>query len=146
VIDLSAFRNPVVKRAYEYWTDKSASGRLPSRSDIKPQELHGLLPWLFLVDVLRAPLRFKFRLVGTELTRWAGREYTGIVIGDRDCEESWQQAFDDFRSVVDVRVPRYDQRQAPWMSLEFPRFERILAPLSSDESTVDMLFGALHVL
>jgi hypothetical protein len=32
------------------------------------------------------------------------------------------------------------------MSKEFYRFERIIAPLSTDRGTVDMLFCAFHLL
>jgi hypothetical protein len=146
MIDLAAFRSPNVRKAYEYWLRKSAGGHLPRRSDIKPRELRGLLPYVFLIDVAQEPLRFTFRLVGTEITRRAGAEYTGFTFSDQESASNWQAVFDDYRSVVDTRLPRRDERTAPWVSKEFYRFERMVAPLSSDGKTVDMLFGALQVL
>jgi hypothetical protein len=146
MIDLTAFKTPKVRQAYEYWLSKSAGGLLPSRSDIKPQELRGLLPSIFLIDVTQVPLTFTFRVVGTQLTQWAGREYTGFAFSDGDGEPNWKLVFDDYRSVVEKRLPRRDERKAPWVSNEFYRFERMVAPLSNSGSTVDVLFGALHVL
>jgi len=101
---------------------------------------------VFLIDVAQEPLRFTFRLVGTEITRRAGAEYTGFTFSDQESASNWQAVFDDYRSVVDTRLPRRDERTAPWVSKEFYRFERMVAPLSSDGKTVDMLFGALQVL
>jgi hypothetical protein len=146
MIDLGAFKSPKVRKVYEYWLRKSAGGHLPSRSDIKPEDLRGLLAYVFLVDVAREPLRFTFRLVGTEITRWAGSEYAGFSFGDQESAPNWKAVFDDYRSVVDTRLPRRDERSAPWVSKEFYRFERMVAPLSNYGTTVDMLFGALQVL
>src|ERR1700688_2561992 len=146
MIDPAAFKTLKVRHAYECWLGKSAGGLLPSRSDIKPQELRGLLAFLFLIDVTHVPLTFTFRVVGTQLTQWAGREYTGFAFSDQDGEPNWKAVFDDYRSVVDKRLPRRDERKAPWMSNESYRFERMVAPLSNYGSTVDVLFGALHVL
>jgi hypothetical protein len=145
-IDPANFITPKVRQAYEYWFSKSVDGRLPSRSDIKPRELSGLLDQLFLIEVTREPLTFTFRLLGTQLTKWAGREYTGLVFSKRTVSPNWKEVFNDCRSVVETRLPRYDQKSAPWMTNEFSRIERMIAPLSNDGKTVDMLFGAIQLL
>jgi hypothetical protein len=146
MIDLAAFKTLKVRQAYEYWLGKSAGGLLPRRSDIKPEELRGLLAFVFLIDVTQVPLTFAFRVVGTQLTQWAGREYTGFTFSHGDGEPNWKSVFDDYRSVVVTRLSRRDERKSPWASKESYRFERMVAPLSNYGSTVDMLFGALDVL
>ncbi len=146
MIDLTAFKSPKVGRAYEYWLSKSVGGALPSRADIKPRELVGVLDQLFLIDVTRGPLTFTFRLVGTQLTKWAGVDYTGLAFSARSAAPNWRIVVDDFRNVVETGLPRRDQRSAPWVSKEFYRIERLIAPLSSDGVTVDKLFGAIQLL
>jgi hypothetical protein len=146
MIEPAAFKTPKVRQAYEYWLGKSAGGLLPSRSDIKPLELRGLLDHLFLIDVTQEPLGFTFRLVGSQLTQWAGREHTGFTFNDQPDEPNWKTVFDDYRSVVETRLPRRDERTAPWAREGFYRFERMVAPLSNSGGTVDMLFGALDML
>ncbi len=146
MINLAAFKSPKVRKVYEYWLRKSAAGVLPSRSDIRPHELSGLLPYVFLVDVGQEPLQFTFRLVGTEITQWAGRDYTGFTFSAQEGDLNWKAAFDDYRAVVNTRLPRRYERNASWVSKEFYRFEAMVAPLSNYGTTVDMLFGALQVL
>jgi hypothetical protein len=56
---------------------------MPSRADMDPVELpRALLPNLFLVDVEESPRRFRYRLVGTELTAIMRRELTGRYIDE----------------------------------------------------------------
>jgi len=140
------FKTRIVAQAYEYWLSKARTGRLPRRLDIKPEEIRHLLPYVFLVDVMMAPACFRYRLVGTSIEQWAGQDYTGVTLDARIHGPNWQRVLDDYRIVAHTRVPRHTEHEAPWQSREFFRYERIVAPLSSDGTTVDMLFGALHVL
>jgi hypothetical protein len=98
---------------------------------------------VFLVDVTYAPLTFRFRLVGTEVTALARKEYTGLAVDERDYGPQWRRVFDRYAEVVVSRGPRLDLWNAPWVSREFLRYERVIAPLSSDGRTINMLFGAL---
>jgi hypothetical protein len=69
--------HPLVWRFYEYWLSIAPPGRLPARQHVLPEELVSLWPWLWMLDVYRDPLRFRYRLVGTEITRSVHREMTG---------------------------------------------------------------------
>ncbi len=146
MLDAATLRTPKVRRAYQYWLSKSVGGRLPSRSDIKPRELVDLLDQLFLVEVTPEPLTFTFRLVGTKLTKWAGLEYTGLAFSARTVAPNWEDVFDTFCRVVKTRLPRRDGQRAPWANKEFYWIEQMVAPLSNDGKSVDMLFGAIEVL
>ena len=48
-----------------------------SRAEIDPGEIKSLLPHVGLVDIERAPLRFRYRLAGTEIVKGYGLEVTG---------------------------------------------------------------------
>lgn len=146
MIDSGLFKTGVVQQAYEYWLGKCSGDRLPRRADLKPAEMGRLLPYVFLVDVTQVPLSFRFRLVGSRITEWAGREYTGRAIDERDYGPQWRRVFDIYAAVVAAREPRHDIYAAPWVRREFYRYERIVAPLSNDGTIADMLFGALHIL
>jgi hypothetical protein len=145
-MDEAQIKTAVVREAYRYWCRKQIDGRPPRRADIVPEEIPRLLPFLFLVDVLHAPLGFRFRLVGTRIGVWAGREYTGVALNEREYGPSWQRVFDQYAEVVATRAPRRDEYRSPWVARGFVYYERLVAPLSSDGAAIDMLFGALHVL
>lgn len=146
VIDPAKFRTTIVRQAYHYWLGKCVRGRLPRRADLRPEEMRAFLPYVFLVDVVPAPLGFRFRLVGTQVTAWAEKEYTGRAVDERDYGPQWRRIFDIYAAVVASRRPRLDIYDAPWVSREFVRYERLIAPLSSDGQAIDMLFGTLHTI
>lgn len=143
-LDHLEFKSSVVRDAYEYWRRKRTGARLPSRRDIKPEEVAHLLPYLFLVDVTSAPVGFRFRLVGTEIIRWAAREYTGVGLNETEYGPHWRRVFDAYLLSVRTRTAQHSEYTAPWVSREFFYYERVIAPLSNDGETVDMLFGALY--
>ncbi len=144
MIDVSLFKTAVVRQVYEYWLGKCVRGRLPRRPDLRPEEMRAFLPYVFLVDVTQAPLAFRFRLVGTKITEWAGMEFTGLAVGEEAYGPHWRRVFDRYAGVVESRRPQLDIWDAPWVSREFVRYERLVAPLSTDGEVIDMLFGALY--
>jgi hypothetical protein len=144
MIESARFKTAIVRQAYEYWLGKCVRGRLPGRADLRPEELRAALPYIFLVDVTRDPLGFRFRLVGTRITEWAGQEFTGVAVDEPAYGAQWRRVFDTYAAVVESRRPQLDIWDAPWASREFVRYERLIAPLSSDGQTIDMLFGALY--
>jgi hypothetical protein len=146
MIDPALFKTAAVRQAYEYWLAKCGDGQPPRRADLDPVEMRPLLPYVFLVDVTQAPLAFRFRLVGSKITEWAEKEYTGLGVNEGDYGPQWRRVFNLYAEVVASRAPRLDLYAAPWVSREFYRYERFIAPLSNDGASVDMLFGALHAL
>ena len=77
--DMATLPDPLLQRAFAYWDAKRAGHLLPSRADIEPTEIPGLLPNIFLVDVLYGPPRFHLRLMGTAFREWFRVELTGAT-------------------------------------------------------------------
>ena len=64
-----------------YWRGKHFGGKPPARRDIDPiAEIPSLAGSLFLIDVEGE--QFRFRLIGSEIVQWAGRDSTGKVIDE----------------------------------------------------------------
>src|SRR3954464_1001671 len=63
----------------EYWKAKCVAHGLPGRAHIDPIEMRSFLPCTVLIDVERHDgwMRFKYRLVGTQVVSAFGREVTG---------------------------------------------------------------------
>jgi len=147
LVDPNQIKSAKVRQVYEYWLSKKTSELLPGRADIEPREMKSLSDCTFLVDVLHVPLHFKVRFFGTRLVFWAGCDLTGMVIRQPEVSaplRPWRQIFQEYCSVVEAREPRYDEHSMEW-GKEHQRFERIIAPLSSDGKMVNMLFGALDL-
>jgi len=138
------FRTASVEAAFYYWSSKCGAEGLPGRADVRPDEMRAVLPHVFLVDVRHAPLEFRFRLVGTNICRLAGRNYTGHRLNEDEYGPHWGSVHQAYRRAVETAAPNVETRHAPWAGREFFFYERLIAPLSSDGRTVDMLFGALQ--
>ena len=144
--DPNRFRTAPVRRLAAYWLSKCVGDRLPGRADIHPEEMTRDLPFVYLVDVLRDPLAFRFRLVGTRVSVWSGKDYTGANLNAAEYGPSWKIIFEAYREIVERRLPTAAELFAPWRMREFQYYERFLAPLAEDGQTVTMIFGALHTI
>ena len=56
--------SPIVRRAFEYWSSRSARDRMPTRADIDPVDIPRLLANLAILDVREGDNDFEFRLAG----------------------------------------------------------------------------------
>jgi hypothetical protein len=144
--DPNHFQTTPVRRLAAYWLSKCVGDRLPRRADIRPEEIAPDLPYIYLVDVLRDPLAFRFRLIGTQITSWSEKDYTGAAVSATEYGPQWKTVFDSYCEIVEHRTPTAAERFAPWRKREFQYYERFLAPLSEDGQTITMIYGALHTI
>lgn len=142
-----------------YWHSKCPAGdpgrRFPRRDDIHPEEIVELLPYIFMVDVLREDvgsekggpakggLDFRFRLVGTAIVAVEG-EITGRLMsemfpGRESYRVMWQQYLDAVQG--EIRVRRETLR---WQDREHVNYEVILAPLEGLDGRTKILIGIAH--
>ena len=128
-----------------YWHARAPQDGFPRRSDILPEDLKGLLPYIFMVDVLREgdTLDFRFRLIGTEIMRIEG-EHTGLRLSEmfpdrKAYEVLWRQYQDAVSGKIRVR-----HETLRWQDREHVNYEVILAPLQDDAGEVHMLIGLAH--
>jgi hypothetical protein len=138
---LSTITDDALRRLYQYWQEKRGDRRFPARRDIDPLEFAYVLGWVTLVDVTYNPVRFRFRLYGSELAHRIGLDLTGTYADQHPNREfgtmlqrSWQDVVDRAEPIC-VRYDRVvDNRKHPWEALRMP--------MSSDGATIDMLLAA----
>lgn len=70
--DIATIPSPLMRQVHDYWNAKRAARALPSWSDIDPAEITRLLPNILVVAVEHDPMRFRFRLVGTQIVEYRG--------------------------------------------------------------------------
>ncbi len=143
---LAEIASPALRDLYLYWQDKWQGHRMPTRADIEPLEMPALLPLVYLVDVEtgvdpeRGPLRFRFRLIGTRIVGWFGRDLTGQYV-----DESFAPRY---REAATTGLPLYDVLDkggadgAPGGRHGF--YQRLLMPLAGDDGEIEMLLGGVH--
>jgi hypothetical protein len=143
--EIAAFscRTPVVERVLAYWDSLRAGRQLPPRCDVDPIQLKLQLPHIMLVELTREPFRARYRLVGTEVVRFAHFDFTNRYADDLDFKDDdgtdWHECY---RLVSEARAPGFGVaywRVAgdAWRWIEF-----IICPLSNDGVTVNQCLSA----
>ena len=133
--------DPELIRFYDYWTSLRGDRAIPSRADVDPLHIpREFLPNLMLIDVLREPRRYRYRLIGTQVVAASGEDRTGQTFENVGFIKAHPVVLEQYNCVVENARPLH--------SLEpFTNFatgasydvDRLLLPLSSDGRTVDML-------
>jgi hypothetical protein len=135
--------SPKIRAIHEYWLSiHPAPEVLPGRQHVDPLAIPALLPWVWLVDVQRSPLRFRQRLTGTEQVRAMERDVTGMWIDEAFPKFLSSPAYPQFVACVEQAQVQY--RRGPGLfhlAKEFLSVERVLLPLARDGRTVDMLLA-----
>ena len=97
-----------------------------------------LLPRLWMLDVFRDPLRFRYRLVGTDITRSVQRELTGLWLDEAQPESARNVNLRDrYRFILETGQATWRRGQTLWHRDPTHRIvENCLAPLATDGETV----------
>jgi hypothetical protein len=129
-------------RLYCYWLAKKGERRFPARGDIDPLDFPYVLGHVMLLDVLRHPLRFKYRVHGTEMVRRAGYDLTGKFLDDLPITEYRQYVQERCEGLVRNREPLLVHHNRTLDGR--PRhYEALWLPFSDDGENVNMLLCAL---
>ena len=133
--------DPRIAAAIEYWQSIKPETGLPGRQHFDPTDIPNLLSGVWLIDVRRDPLSFVFRLVGTSVVEFFGRDPTGLNLHDVFADFESTIAYRDFREVVEKTRPRW-RRGAPVLSHpeRIAGLERVYLPFARNGSDVDMIF------
>jgi hypothetical protein len=142
VFQSSMLNSPRLREAYAYWDAKRRNKLMPSRKDIDPVEIPRLLPYVILIDVVREPLDFRYRLMGTQACDIMRGDFTGQLfskIPGKKERALWQE----YDALVSSKAPMY--WQTPYVGPErfLRNFENILLPLSNDGVNVTMIFTVI---
>lgn len=135
-------QNPGLQTLLDYWQEKRGDRPMPARADIDPLEFRGVLPQVLIAEVHHAPLRFRWRLIGTDVTKTLGRDQTGKWFADiyrGDVLTAFNAALE--LSVVMRRPIRFVGRGG-FVAKEHMDYEGVHMPLSDDGETVNMILMA----
>jgi hypothetical protein len=131
-----------VRRLYDYWCGLCESGGgLPRRKDMDPMDIADILRWIWMVDVHRDPLRFKFRLFGTAHVETMGTERTGQWIDEAFPEFPTSVGYADYVSVAEELKPSYRKGPAHYHVPDYKTIERIMLPLVDEDGRGEIILA-----
>ncbi|MDO8420837.1 MAG: PAS domain-containing protein [Parvibaculum sp.] len=127
-----------------YWQSKCRQELLPGRKDIDPIEIPRLMSDVVIVDVLRDPLDFRYRLVGTHVVAMIGSERTGKRMREVFTPEAISESEILIERLISTRAPVAFTQRFYWIGKEFLEFSTLILPLASDGTNVDMAIMGFH--
>jgi len=135
--------HPQISALHAYWLAIAPPGLLPGRQHVDPTAIPRLLLYVWMMDVQRSPLVFRWRLIGTEAQAGKLPLRPGDRLGDHLEGEELERAERVLREVVECRRPSW-ARGRPVMphAPSVLSLERVILPLARDGESVDMLLGA----
>lgn len=135
--------HPLVRRFFDYWRSIAPPGALPGRQHVVPEMMAPWLSRLWLLDVHRDPLRFRCRLVGSDMVRTLGREVTGKWLDEvHPASAADPSSRDRFRFVAELGRPTWRRGAPRWTrELDCRLVESLMAPLAADGRTVDKIIA-----
>jgi CheY-like chemotaxis protein len=133
-------RNPILRRAYDYWLEKAAGRGIPDRQDLDPGEIKDILPYLSILEIVTAAngRNHRYRLVGTRVSDALGYNPTNHFI-----EEFVENGHGDFikRLLADVDAsgqPLYAASSFRSSTIGLST-QRILLPFTHGGTTVEQI-------
>lgn len=92
-------RFPVIDKFRHIWDDARRDRFAPSWRDLNFEAFPtAMLPYMYLVDVLRDPYRFRYRFIGTRICELEGRDYTNKFVHDLRPSTLAAAAVNEFRT------------------------------------------------
>lgn len=137
-------RSPILKQLHAYWNGKRASRLAPLRAEIDPAEIARLLPYVFMIDAIGEPLRFRYRLIGTAVVELTGRDLTRRFVDESLEPAKFAALVEPYRTVVAQRRPVAKNGRTIWIEKrESLEVEVLLLPIADPQGAIAIILGSV---
>jgi hypothetical protein len=144
--DNLAIDSPKLQRLYQDWLGRRWGRSLPARGDFDILDLRYMIGDLSFLDVLEAPLRFRFRVHGPHAADRMRVDLTGKTLDDHPDPEHRDSAKKCCADAVATRAPQRVLRDGVPFRSRVRRWESLVLPLSADGGRVDTLMVGTDLL
>lgn len=127
----------------DYWLRIRGDRRMPSRADFDPLDIPKLLRFLTIAQVYHDPLRFRYRLIGTAITKTAGRDMTGKWIDKALYGDRLQAIERPYKLCAESRQPLAMRREVQFVFKEWINIEFIMLPLGENPDRPDFVVSGI---
>jgi len=133
-----------LKRLLSDWEGRRRGREFPSRADFDPLDLIYIMGNLSLLDVSYNPLRFHYRIHGSNLSQRMGKDMTNKSVDEISAPKHAQQVRKQLTGVIENRAPASYSGESEYQAVYVPRdVELLLLPLAADGTAIDMIMYAV---
>lgn len=137
-------KSPNLQRFLYDWHNWRGERAFPARADIDPLKLRYILGNLSVIDVLRDPLRFFFRIQGTASVDRTSFDLTGKMLDALPNETLRNIMHNNLALTLEKRAPFLIFHESMSLYKAYGHLEVLVLPFSSDQDIIDMLVIATH--
>ena len=138
-------RFPVMSQFHQIW-ETARDGRFaPSWKDLDfssfPVEI---IPYMYLIDVLQEPLRFRYRFIGTKVCELEGQDYTNRFVHDLQPSTLASAANCEFKKLAKNPKPVFFMMVAnkdEYRRYLYGVYGGVRLPLSNDGKTLNQIIA-----
>jgi hypothetical protein len=133
----SEIKSKLIAGIEAYWTKQRGMRPMPRRDEIDPVDLAPFLPYLSIVELHYDPFRVRYRLVGTEVVRIIGEDFSNRWLDETGWgPDSIALNLMLYEKVAAAKAPLYGLSTGDFGEEEKRVFEWVLLPLSPDGTMV----------
>ncbi len=140
---LEKLHSPVTREALAYWQRIRGARLMPARRDLDPAQITGILPHVMLIQVLRDPIDFRYRLMGTYLDDRLAQRYTGRRAREFEDKGPGSALWERLCEVVESRSPVACTLPYTGPDTRLRSAEEVMLPLSEDGMQVTTIFSTI---
>lgn len=128
--DRDGIASAVIAGAETAWAALRGARDFPTREEIDPVHFRNWLPYLSIMELHTAPFRVRYRLIGTEVARFSGEDFSGKWLHETNWGEK-SQALNLmlYQRLYEARQPVYGLSQVNWQGRSDHYFPWALFPL-----------------
>ena len=126
-----------MRHLHAWWEAARGNSDVPDRSDLRPDEIKPLLPFLLIADAEHDPFRVRYRLVGTRVVEVTGFDITGHYLDELLSAEPDQPWIDHYRQVYVSRKPLLGATTVPTNAGGMLTYEFGIFPLRKGGEAID---------
>ncbi len=142
---LAAVTDRRLRRFLAYVEDKRSGRTFAARGDLDPVDFPYMLGDIVILDVLYEPLRFRYRLVGSNLVGWRNYDLTGKFVHEHGDPEYRDFVLERYReTILERRITGGAYRLL--FDGKLRAYQALRAPLSDDGKHINMIIAAFAML
>jgi hypothetical protein len=130
---------------HDFWSTECGGSVPIPRNLIDPVRLPTkILPRFAIIDIVRDPMDFRYRLLGTQLTQFFGRDSTGKRFSEVDYPQPQGDRLKRyFELVANDNFVVYRETTADWANRDYMGIASMFFPGTSNGDDTDLIVGAV---
>jgi len=135
--DRTQIESDVIAGVEVIWQDLRGDRPFPRRAEIDPIAFRYWLPYLSIMELHDQPFRVRYRLIGTEVARFAGEDFSGTWLHETGWSDLHQMLnLMLYQRLYKTKLPVFGFSKVDWQGSSDHVFKWALYPLGEADGAI----------